>query len=89
MKRFNTSRLLTWKVVVIAPIVNPIGLNVEVPAVRRVLSLAALADCDHDQTVRIALDFSQPYTGTQRYMFHFHNLEHEDQGMMLNVEIRP
>ncbi|MEO8751074.1 MAG: multicopper oxidase domain-containing protein [Casimicrobiaceae bacterium] len=39
------------------------------------------------ETVRIALDFSQPYTATQRYMFHCHNLEHEDQGMMLNFAV--
>jgi len=35
------------------------------------------------ETVAIAIDFSQPFTGEQRYMFHCHNLEHEDQGMML------
>lgn len=39
------------------------------------------------ETVRIAIDFSQPYSGTQLYMFHCHNLEHEDQGMMLNVAV--
>jgi FtsP/CotA-like multicopper oxidase with cupredoxin domain len=35
------------------------------------------------ETVAIAIDFSQPFQGEQRYMFHCHNLEHEDQGMML------
>jgi FtsP/CotA-like multicopper oxidase with cupredoxin domain len=39
------------------------------------------------ETVRIAIDFSQPFSGTQRYMFHCHNLEHEDQGMMMNVAV--
>ena len=39
------------------------------------------------ETVAIALDFAQPFSGTQRYMFHCHNLEHEDQGMMLNFAV--
>lgn len=41
------------------------------------------------ERVRIAIDFSQPFEGVQRYMFHCHNLEHEDQGMMLNVAVEP
>ena len=39
------------------------------------------------ETVAIAIDFSQPFSGAQRYMFHCHNLEHEDQGMMLVFEV--
>lgn len=39
------------------------------------------------ETVRIAIDFSQPFTGTQHYMIHCHNLEHEDQGMMMNFAV--
>jgi blue copper oxidase len=39
------------------------------------------------ETVRIAIDFSQPFAGRQVYMFHCHNLEHEDQGMMMNVAV--
>lgn len=39
------------------------------------------------ESVRIAIDFSQPFQGTQGYMFHCHNLEHEDQGMMLNFTV--
>jgi len=35
------------------------------------------------ETVRIAMDFAQPFQGEQRYMVHCHNLEHEDMGMML------
>ncbi len=35
------------------------------------------------EIVRIAIDFAQAFTGTQRYMFHCHNLEHEDKGMMV------
>jgi len=35
------------------------------------------------EIVRVAIDFAQPWTGTQRYMIHCHNLEHEDMGMML------
>ena len=36
------------------------------------------------ETVRIALDFTHPYPGDQLFLFHCHNLEHEDQGMMVN-----
>jgi bilirubin oxidase len=39
------------------------------------------------ETVRIVIDFSQPFAGTQSYMFHCHNLEHEDQGMMMNFAV--
>jgi suppressor of ftsI/bilirubin oxidase len=41
------------------------------------------------ERVRVALDFSHDYPGEQVYMLHCHNLEHEDQGMMLNVRIVP
>ena len=34
------------------------------------------------ETVRIAIDFAQPFRGEQRYMLNCHNLEHEDMGMM-------
>lgn len=36
------------------------------------------------ETVRIATDFTHPYPGDQIFLFHCHNLEHEDQGMMVN-----
>ena len=36
------------------------------------------------ETVRIAIDFTNEYGGDQMYLFHCHNLEHEDQGMMVN-----
>jgi suppressor of ftsI/bilirubin oxidase len=39
------------------------------------------------ETVRIAVDFSCPFAGAQTYMFHCHNLEHEDGGMMLGVKV--
>jgi blue copper oxidase len=39
------------------------------------------------ETVSIQIDFSQPYTGRQRYMLHCHNLEHEDQGMMIGFAV--
>lgn len=38
--------------------------------------------------VRIAIDFSQPFAGAQTYMLHCHNLEHEDQGMMIAFVVR-
>ena len=40
------------------------------------------------ETVRVAIDFSHPHPGDQVYLFHCHNLEHEDQGMMINVKVR-
>jgi blue copper oxidase len=39
------------------------------------------------ETVRIAIDFAHDFPGDQTYMFHCHNLEHEDQGMMMNVRV--
>jgi blue copper oxidase len=40
-----------------------------------------------NERVRVAIDFSTPHEGPQRYMFHCHNLEHEDAMMMLPVEV--
>ncbi|MEO8672901.1 MAG: multicopper oxidase domain-containing protein [Tahibacter sp.] len=39
------------------------------------------------EIVRLALDFSQPFRGTQNYMLHCHNLEHEDKGMMVTFAV--
>jgi blue copper oxidase len=39
------------------------------------------------EIVTVAVDFTQPFSGDQVYMFHCHNLEHEDQGMMLNIKV--
>ena len=39
------------------------------------------------ESVRIAIDFTHPFPGRQTYMFHCHNLEHEDAGMMLGVAV--
>jgi suppressor of ftsI/bilirubin oxidase len=39
------------------------------------------------ESVRIAVDFSCPFPGPQTYVFHCHNLEHEDGGMMLGVKV--
>ena len=39
------------------------------------------------ETVKVAIDFSHPFEGEQRYVFHCHNLEHEDEGMMVNYRI--
>ena len=39
------------------------------------------------ETVRIAIDFTHPYSGDQVYMVHCHNLEHEDGGMMVNMKV--
>jgi blue copper oxidase len=41
------------------------------------------------ERVRLAVNFTHDYPGEQVYMLHCHNLEHEDQGMMLNVRIVP
>jgi FtsP/CotA-like multicopper oxidase with cupredoxin domain len=39
------------------------------------------------ESVRLGIDFSCPFPGEQTYMFHCHNLEHEDGGMMLGVKV--
>ncbi|MFI4953406.1 MAG: multicopper oxidase family protein [Burkholderiales bacterium] len=39
------------------------------------------------ESVRIAIDFALPFAGAQTYLFHCHNLEHEDGGMMLGVKV--
>jgi suppressor of ftsI/bilirubin oxidase len=39
------------------------------------------------ETVRIAVDFSHNFPGRQLYLLHCHNLEHEDNGMMMNYEV--
>ena len=39
------------------------------------------------ETVRIAIDFSTRFPGPQEYVFHCHNLEHEDEGMMINYRV--
>ncbi len=41
------------------------------------------------ETVSVEVDFSTPnYPGEQLFLFHCHNLEHEDHGMMLNVRVK-
>ena len=39
------------------------------------------------ETVKIAVDFSQDFKGSQTYLLHCHNLEHEDAGMMVNFRV--
>ncbi len=39
------------------------------------------------ETVRIAIDFAHDFAGDQAYVFHCHNLEHEDGGMMINYRV--
>ncbi len=39
------------------------------------------------ETVRIAIDFAHDFPGDQTYLFHCHNLEHEDGGMMINFRV--
>ena len=40
------------------------------------------------ESVRIAIDFNHPFSGDQTYMFHCHNLEHEDTGMMIGYKVK-
>ena len=40
------------------------------------------------ESVRFALDFSHPFSGDQIYMFHCHNLEHEDTGMTMSFLVK-
>ena len=39
------------------------------------------------ESVRIAIDFRLPFAGSQIYLLHCHNLEHEDAGMMLRIKV--
>jgi suppressor of ftsI/bilirubin oxidase len=39
------------------------------------------------ESVRVAIDFRLPFDAPQTYLFHCHNLEHEDGGMMLGVKV--
>ncbi len=39
------------------------------------------------ETLRIAIDFSHPFSGDQVYMLQCHNLEHESHGMMVNFRV--
>jgi len=39
------------------------------------------------ESVRIALDFSHSYAGDQDYVFHCHNLEHAELGMMIRYRV--
>lgn len=39
------------------------------------------------ESVRYAINFKLDYEGDQLYLFHCHNLEHEDQGMMINYMV--
>lgn len=39
------------------------------------------------ESVRLAIDFALPFAGEQTYLFHCHNLEHEDGGMMLGMKV--
>jgi blue copper oxidase len=40
------------------------------------------------ETVRIAIDFTHDFPGSQIYLLHCHNLEHEDGGMMINFRVQ-
>jgi len=40
------------------------------------------------ESVRIALDFSHAYPGDQDYVFHCHNLEHAELGMMIRYRVK-
>ena len=40
------------------------------------------------ETVRLAVDFTHDFGGEQVYVFHCHNLEHEDNDMMVNMRVR-
>ena len=40
------------------------------------------------ETVSLAVDFSHEFAGDQTYVFHCHNLEHEDGDMMINMRVR-
>jgi len=39
------------------------------------------------ESARVAFDFSHPYSGDQDYVFHCHNLEHAELGMMIRYRV--
>jgi suppressor of ftsI/bilirubin oxidase len=39
------------------------------------------------ESVRLAIRFAMPFAGPQTYMFHCHNVEHEDGGMMVGIRV--
>lgn len=39
------------------------------------------------ETVKVAVDFAHDFPGDQTYVFHCHNLEHAEEGMMINFRI--
>ena len=39
------------------------------------------------ETVHIAIDFTHDYSGKQTCVFHCHNLEHVEAGMMINFRV--
>jgi suppressor of ftsI/bilirubin oxidase len=39
------------------------------------------------ESVRLAVRFAMPFAGPQTYMFHCHNVEHEDGGMMVGIRV--
>ncbi|MCB1045200.1 MAG: multicopper oxidase family protein [Acidobacteria bacterium] len=41
------------------------------------------------EQVRVGVAWEIPFNTEQSYLFHFHNLEHEDRGMMVNVRVTP
>ncbi len=40
------------------------------------------------ESVRVAFDFSHSYSGDQDYVFHCHNLEHAELGMMIRYRVK-
>jgi suppressor of ftsI/bilirubin oxidase len=40
------------------------------------------------ESVRVALDFSHAHPGNQDYVFHCHNLEHAEVGMMIRYRVK-
>lgn len=43
-------------------------------------------NCNHGAD-RVAIDFATDAPGEQKSVFHCHNLEHEDEGMMINCMV--
>jgi blue copper oxidase len=40
------------------------------------------------ETTRVAINFAHDYPGDQIFVFHCHNLEHEEGAMMINFRVR-
>jgi suppressor of ftsI len=68
-------------------VVDVDGHPIDAP-VRDVVDLPQRPDDDHVSQVRIKMSFQHDYLAG-KFVFHCHMLEHEDKGMMMNIDLVP